>query len=129
MQEIVFRSWKNGRIMKSWLSDNIVWIEIEGEFLADELVKESKQWFETRSDDYIGYIVDIRKMTKQSTIEQKKAEEEAKRQGTGKPRAVLGKDGTTAAIINMYTSFTGATRVRYFTDAKSARAWLHSQQD
>ena len=115
--------------MKSWLSDRIVWIEIDGEFLADELVRESKQWFETRKDDYVGYMVDIRKMTKQSTIEQKKAEFEAKRQGTGKPRAVLGKDGIAGAIINRYTIFTGASRVRYFTDVESAKTWLHSQTE
>ena len=115
--------------MRSWLSDNIVWIEINGEFLADELVRESKQWFETRKEDYIGYIVDIRKMTRQSTLEQAKAEVEAKRQGTGKPRAVLGKDKATGAIINTYNSFTGAERLRYFTDVKSAKAWLNSQED
>ncbi len=115
--------------MKSWLRDKIVWIEINGEFLADELVNESKQWFETRKNDYIGYIVDIRKMTRQSTIEQLKAEEAAKSQGTGKPRAVLGKDAAAGTIINMYTSFTGASRVSYFSDIKSAKAWLYSQEE
>ena len=53
--------------MKSWLDGNIVWIEMGGEFLANELISESKKWYETRPNDYIGYIVDVRKMTEFKT--------------------------------------------------------------
>ncbi len=110
--------------MKSWLDGDIVWIEIEGEFLAEPLIAESKKWYETRKDDYIGYIVDVRKMTKQNAIEQKKTEAEAKKSGTGKPRAILGKDVATAALVNIYTRFTGADGLRYFTDLDGAVSWL-----
>jgi hypothetical protein len=97
--------------------------------LADELVNESQAVVRDSQRRLIGYIVDIRKMTRQSTIEQIKAEEAAKSQGTGKPRAVLGKDAASGAIINMYTSFTGASRMSYFSDIKSAKAWLYSQEE
>jgi hypothetical protein len=111
-------------MIKSRLDGDIVWIEIEGEFLADEMILESKKWYETQQDKYIGYIVDIRKMTKQSAVEQKKVEEEAKTHKSIKPRAVLGKDVATAAIVNIYQRFTGAQGVHFFTDEASAKTWL-----
>jgi|WetSurMetagenome_2_1015567.scaffolds.fasta_scaffold73613_2 hypothetical protein len=112
--------------MKSRLDGDIVWIEIEGEFLADEMISESKKWYATQQDKYIGYIVDIRKMTKQNAVEQKKVEEEAKTRGTSKPRAILGKDAATAAIVNIYQRFTGAQGVHFFTDEESAKVWLRA---
>lgn len=113
-----------GKMVKSWLDGDIVWIEIDGEFLATDMISESKKWYETQQDKYIGYIVDIRKMTKQNAVEQKKVEEEAKTHKSVKPRAVLGKDIATAAIVNIYQRFTGAQGVHFFTDADSAKKWL-----
>lgn len=111
-------------MIKSWLDEDIVWIEIEGEFLADEMISESKKWYTSQQDKYIGYIVDIRKMTKQSAVEQKKVEDEAKTHKSVKPRAVIGKDIATAAIVNIYQRFTGAQGVHFFTDAEAAKKWL-----
>ena len=111
-------------MIKSRLDEDIVWIEIDGEFLADEMISESKKWYASQQDKYIGYIVDIRKMTKQSAVEQKKVEEEAKSHKSVKPRAVLGKDIATAAIVNIYQRFTGAQGVHFFTDADNAKKWL-----
>ena len=113
-------------MIKSWLDGNMVWIEIEGEFIADELVAETGKWLETHRNEYIGYLVDIRKMTHQSAVEQKKAEEAAKKTNSGKPRAVIGKDPATAALVNIYTRFTGAQGMRYFTDVEKAKDWLRS---
>ncbi|MRS02651.1 hypothetical protein EG832_05410 [bacterium] len=107
------------------MDGDIVWIEINGEFLADEMISETKKWMQSQKDSYIGYLVDIRKMTKQSAVEQKKVEEEAKNHGTRKPRAVLGKDIAMAAIVNIYQRFTGAEGVHFFTDEASAKKWLH----
>jgi hypothetical protein len=115
-------------MIKSWLENEIVWIEIEGEFLASEMISESKKWYESQQDKYIGYIVDIRKMTKNSAVEQKKVEEEAKTHKSVKPRAVLGKDAATAAIVNIYQRFTGAQGVHFFTDAESAKTWLRANK-
>jgi hypothetical protein len=111
-------------MIKSWLDGNVVWIEIDGEFLADELVRESDKWLSTHKNDYIGYLVDIRKMTRQTAIEQKKAEAAAKKNNSGKPRAIIGKDAATATLVNIYTRFTGAQGVHYFTDVESAKSWL-----
>ncbi len=111
-------------MIKSWLDNEIVWIEVEGEFLASEMISESKKWYESQQDKYIGYIVDIRKMTKYSAVEQKKVEDEAKSHKSVKPRAVLGKDAATATIVNIYQRFTGAQGVRFFSDADSAKDWL-----
>ena len=113
-------------MIKSWLDGDIVWIEMEGEFLADELIGETKKWYLDKTAAYIGYIVDIRKLTKQSAVEQKKAEEEAKNRGSKKPRAIIGKDAATAAIVNIYTRFTGAEGVHYFTDVENATTWLRA---
>lgn len=111
-------------MITSRLDGDIVWIEIEGEFLADGMITETRKWVETQKDNYIGYIVDIRKMTKQNAVEQKKVEEEAKNHGTRKPRAVLGKDIATAAVVNIYQRFTGAQGVHFFTDEVAAKKWL-----
>jgi hypothetical protein len=113
-------------LVNSRLDGDIVWIEIEGEFLADEMISESKKWYASQQDKYIGYIVDIRKMTKQSAVEQKKVEEEAKSHKSVKPRAIIGKDVATAAIVNIYQRFTGAQGVHFFTDEDSAKAWLRA---
>jgi hypothetical protein len=111
-------------MIKSWLDGNMVWIEINGEFLADELIGETNKWLATRKNDYVGYLVDIRKMTRQTASEQKKAEAAAKKNQSGKPRAIIGKDAATAALVNIYTRFTGAVGVHYFTDVESAKTWL-----
>lgn len=111
-------------MIKSWLDGNMVWVEIDGEFLADELIAETSQWLATRKNDYVGYLVDIRKMTRQTAIEQKKAEAAAKANKSGKPRAIIGKDSATATLVNIYTRFTGAQGVHYFTNVESAKAWL-----
>ena len=115
-------------MVKSWLEGNMVWVEIEGEFLADELIGETNKWLETHKDDYIGYLVDIRKMTRQTTLEQKKAEEAATKNQSGKPRAVIGKDAATATLVNIYTRFTGAKGMHYFTDVEKAREWLKQRK-
>jgi len=114
-------------MIKSWIDGNIVWVEVEGEFLADEISAECKKWYETKKDEYVGYMVDVRKMTKQSALEQKKAEEKAKTEGTGKPRAVLGKDVAMATVVNIYTRFTGADGIKYFTEEEKAKEWLLSK--
>lgn len=112
-------------MIKSWINNNIVWLEVEGEFLADELINETNRWLHTRSNDYIGYLVDIRKMTKQTVAEQKKAEAQAKKNNSGKPRAVLGKDIGMAMLVNIYIRFTGAEGIRYFTNTDEAIKWLN----
>lgn len=112
------------QMIKSRLDNKVVTIEIEGEFLADELVAETDKWLKDHRDEYIGYLVDIRNMTRQTAVEQKKAEEAAKKRNSGKPRAVLGKDLATAVLVNIYMRFTNAQGIRYFTNEQDAKTWL-----
>lgn len=113
-------------MIKSWQDGEIVCIKITGEFLAAEIGSETRKWYQSKADQYVGYLVDITDMTKQSAVEQKKAEEESRKANTGKPRALLGKDKATAALVNIYKRFTGAKEMRYFTDETEAREWIMS---
>jgi hypothetical protein len=88
-------------MVTSWKEGEIVCIKMEGEFIADELVAETDKWIKTQKDNYVGYLVDIRELKKQSAIEQKKAEEAAKRYNSGKPRALLGKDAAMKTLVNI----------------------------
>ena len=111
-------------MIRSWKDGEFVYIKMEGEFIADELVSETQQWIENHKDEYVGYIVDIRDLTKQSALEQKKAEAKAKEIGTKKPRALLGKDPAMGALVNIYKRFTGAQDMRYFTNEDEAKKWV-----
>lgn len=113
-------------MIKSWKVGEVVYLDIEGEFLADELIAESNKWLVEHQDEYLGYLVDIRKMTKQTAFEQKKAEQATKNNNSGKVRAVLGKDAATATLVNIYTRFTGAKDLHYFTNEEDARNWILS---
>jgi hypothetical protein len=110
----------------SWLDHEIVWLRIEGEFLADELIHETNKWLHNHPNDFLGYIVDVRKMTTRKAAEQQKAEAAAKQNKSGKVRAVLGKDEAFSMAIKIYVRFTGAEGVRYFTDENEAREWIMS---
>jgi hypothetical protein len=112
----------------SWLDHEIVWLRIEGNLRADEIVNETLKWLNTRPNDYVGYIIDVRKMTGRSPLEEQKMEEAAKRTNSGKVRAVLGKDEAFSMIVKIYIRFTKAEGVRYFTDENVARAWVLSHK-
>jgi len=62
----------------------------------------------------------VESVTKQTAIEKKPEEEAKKKEGTGKPRAVLGNDLAMGTIVNIYARFTGAQGIKYFTDVRSA---------
>jgi hypothetical protein len=115
-------------MIKSWKNGEIVYIKIIGEFIADELISETTKWLTTQPDQYVGYVVDLCEMTKQTAVEQKKAEAAAKKNNSGKPRALLGKDAGMAALVNIYQRFTGAQGVRYFTNEQEAKNWIMSQK-
>ncbi|MBI9052153.1 MAG: hypothetical protein JEZ00_22245 [Anaerolineaceae bacterium] len=114
-------------MIKSRLEGQVVVLEIEGEFLADELQSETSKWLESCKDEYVGYVVDINKMTKYLAIEQKKAEEYTKKTNSGKPRAVVGKNAATATLINIYMRFTKAEGIKHFSNHEDAKTWLLSQ--
>ena len=114
-------------MVTSRLVDNIVFIDVEGVFSADELYTETAKWFDTRKDEYVGYVVDLNKMTKHPAMEQRKAEAYAKKVNSNKPRAIVGKDEAMARLINIYMRFTKAERVKYFANHEDAKTWILSQ--
>ena len=116
-----------GYMVSSRLDDHIVYIDIEGEFKADELLSETDKWISEHNDEFIGYLVDISKVTKHPAMEQRKAEAGARKVEEHKPRAVVGKDDMSARLISIYVRFTKAERIHYFTNQEEAKAWLLSQ--
>jgi hypothetical protein len=112
-------------MVTSYLEDKIVVIDMEGEFLASELLSETDKWAKNE-DEYIGYMVDISKVTKHAAMEQRKAEAGARKVESLKPRAVVGKDNASAKLISIYIRFTKAEGMRYFAKRKEAKDWLLS---
>lgn len=110
-------------MITSKLEDGVVWLIIEGELVADEVLAEAAKWL-PQKDTFAGFITDIKAMTKQTVAEQKKLEEGRKNNKSGKPNAILGKDSAFAVLAKIYIRFTNAENVRYFTDPDEAKAWL-----
>jgi hypothetical protein len=113
-------------MINSRMENKIVYLEIVGDFSADELYSESKKWFDAHKDDYVGYLLDISKMDKHPALEQRKSEALSKKLSTQKPRAVIGKGETSARFINIYIRFTKAKNLKYFSDVPEAEAWILS---
>ena len=114
-------------MVTSRIEGPIVYFNIEGVFSADELYAETIKWLES-GQEYVGYLVDISKMTKHPAMEQRKGEAYAKKLNTNKVRAIVAKDEATARLINIYMRFTKADQesVKYFSNEEDAKAWLLS---
>lgn len=112
-------------MVTSKLEDGIVWYTIEGEMKADEMIPETDKWL-SRQDEYCGYVSDVRKMTKATSYDKQRMEEQRRKNNTGKPNAILLKDDAMAVIAKIYIRFTGARDTHYFTDEEKAKAWLKS---
>ncbi len=113
-------------MLTSWLDGEIVWLKMDGVFIADELIAETGKWLRERPDDFVGYILDIRAMTERNVLEQEKAEQAARKNQSGKVRAVLGKGAALGILVNLHIRVTRAQGVRYFTNEEDAKAWVMS---
>ena len=110
----------------SQLKDRVVWLTVTGEFLADDLMGQVSKWL-PRLNEFDGFITDMRQTEgSPSPAEQKKAEEWRKKNNTGKPNAILGKDNGMSMLVKIYVRFTGAKNARYFTDETEAINWIRS---
>jgi hypothetical protein len=87
-------------MITSRLEDGIVWYTIDGELKADELIPETEKWL-SRQNEYFGYISDVRKMTKATSHDKKRIEEQRKLNQTGKPNAILLKNDAMAVIAKI----------------------------
>jgi hypothetical protein len=110
------------------MENKIVYLDIEGAYSADELYAESKKWYDNHEDEYVGYLMDISKMTKHPAIEQRRAEAISKKLTTNKPRAVIGKGEAGARFINIYIRFTKAKDMKYFSKIEDAEEWILSYE-
>ena len=116
-------------MITSRLEDRIVFLEIEGEFTAEDLQTETRKWFDTQKDAYIGYLVDISKVTVHPALEQQKAGLYAKQLNSQKPRALVGNSEANARLASIFFRFTQAQNAKYFSDYEEAKGWLHSQAE
>jgi hypothetical protein len=115
-------------MINSRMENKIVYLDVVGDFSADELFSESKKWFDAHKDEYVGYLLDISKMEKHPALEQRKAEALSKQLTTKKPRAVIGKGDVSARFINIYIRFTKAKDIKYFGSLKEAEEWILSYE-
>ena len=115
-----------GSMINSRMENEIVYLEIVGDFSANELYSESKKWFDAHKDEYVGYLLDISKMEKHPALEQRKAEALSKQLNTQRPRAVIGKGEVSGRFINIYIRFTKAKDIKYFNDITEAEEWILS---
>ena len=111
-------------MINSRMENKIVYLDIIGDFSADELYSECKKWFDAHKDDYIGYLMDISKMEKHPALEQRKAEALSKKLNTQRPRAVIGSGEVSARFINIYIRFTKAKDMKYFGNLEEAEKWI-----
>ena len=111
-------------MINSRLENKIVYLDVIGDFSADELYSECKKWFDSNGDDYVGYLMDISKMEKHPAMEQRKAEALSKQLSTQRPRAVIGKGEISARFINIYIRFTKAKAMKYFSNIEEAENWV-----
>ena len=114
-------------MITSRLEDGIVWFTIDGELKANEMIPETEKWL-SRRNEYCGYISDVRKMTTASALDKKLIEEQRKSNNTGKPNAILLKNGAMAIIAKVYINFTKAENTKYFTNPEKAIEWLKSNK-
>ncbi len=78
-------------MITSELRDGIVWLTVNGEMAAQEMMIEAGKWLPQKGS-FSGFITDIREMTTiPSTSEQKKLEAWRKQNKSGKPHALLGR--------------------------------------
>lgn len=110
-------------MITSQLRDGVVWLTVDGELLAKDMIAETNQWL-LRKGEFAGFISDVRKMTACKSAEKLKLEEERKRNKSGKPNAILIKDDAMSAVVKIYMRLTGAEQTRYFTSEREAVAWL-----
>jgi hypothetical protein len=115
------------QMITSRLDGKIVYIDVDGPFSAEGLYTESKKWLDTHRDEYVGYLVDISKMTEHSAVEKRKAEELTRQLNSGKPRAVFSNDSATSTLLNIYMRFTNAKGIKYFSSIEDAKSWLLAQ--
>ena len=114
-------------MVTSQLEDRIVILSVEGELSADDVHAELLHWYETRLNDFDGYIINLNQMTKHPALEQRKAAAYEKKLPANKLHVIVGKDEKIARLIKIFERFTKADFVKYFTDQQEAKEWIISQ--
>ena len=111
-------------MITSELRDGIVWLTVEGELTTEEVKLEVGKWL-AQTDDYDGFITDLRGMTTiPSASDQKRMEAWRKENNSGKPHALLGQTNALGALITIYMQLTKARDTRYFMRPEAAVRWV-----
>jgi hypothetical protein len=111
-------------MVTSELKDGIIWLTVEGEMTAQDIIAEANKW-RSRTDEFSGFITDLRQMTAlPSQDEQKILEEWRKQNNPGKRHAMLGRTNALGALIQIYVRLTQAEDTRYFMDPEAATSWI-----
>jgi hypothetical protein len=113
-------------MVTSELRDGVVWLTVEGEMVAQDVMHEAARWL-PQKEAFSGFITDLREMTAiPSTTEQQKLEEWRKGNKSGKPHALLGRTNALGVLIQIYVRLTKAEDTRYFMNPEAAIAWVKS---
>lgn len=113
-------------MVKTKLEDMVLWITIEGDLKADEVIVEFNKWI-PRKNEFIGLITDVRQMGASSAVDQKKLADQRRKNNLNKPHAILGKDSAFSVLVDIFVRFTRSENTRYFSDPEKAKEWLRSQ--
>jgi hypothetical protein len=111
-------------MVTSELKDGIIWLTVEGEMTAQDIIVEANKW-RSRTDAFSGFITDLRQMTSlPSQDEQKTLGEWRKENDPGKRHDMLGRTNALGVLIQIYSRLTKAGDMRYFMDPEAAIAWV-----
>jgi hypothetical protein len=111
-------------MVTSELRDGIVWIIIEGQLTAQDIIAEATKW-QSQTDALSGFITDLCEMTSfPSSDEQKKLAEWRRHNNPGVPHAMLGRTNAMGVILQIYARVTNTKTLRYFMDPEAAIAWV-----
>ena len=111
-------------MVTSELKDGVVWLTVEGELTAQDVMHEAGKWL-SQKDAFSGFITDLREMTSPpSADEQKKLAEWRRQNSPGIPHAMLGRTNAMGVLLQIYTRVTNTTALRYFMDPEAAIAWV-----
>jgi hypothetical protein len=111
-------------MVTSELKDGIIWLTVEGEMTAQDIIAEADKW-RSRGEEFSGFITDLRQMASlPSQDEQRILGEWRKENDPGKRHAMLGRTNALGVLIQIYVRLTKAEDMRYFMDPEAAIAWV-----
>ena len=113
-------------MVNSRVEDQIVVLDIEGDFSADEFYAEFENWI-SKQNEVKGFIIDVCKVMQHPAMEQRKAAAFFKKYELNSPYAVVGENESIARMVHIYERFTKGKVPCYFTNMVDAKNWVLEQ--